>query len=95
MVNVCSCNHGCASVPLPRSKLRPGTRVPVTKGPLEAKELLVIETNDATGTRVLALSDRGVDHPCALPTERALMGYLCEEKKSGPVPANACAKGCD
>jgi hypothetical protein len=95
MVNVCSCNLGCASVPLSKSQVKVGAKTRVTKGALEGKDVQVIETVDATGTRVLALSDREPNHPCSLGIERSGLAYLCETSKSGPVPAKACANGCD
>jgi hypothetical protein len=95
MVNVCDCNLGCASVALSRAQLRPGVRTRVTKGALEKREVKVVEVVDASGTRVLALTDLDHDHACSLPVERRLLGYGCEASKSGPVPAKACATGCD
>src|SRR5688572_20886735 len=71
MVSVCSCNLGCASVPLSKSQLKAGAKTRVTKGALEGKDVLVIETVDATGARVLALSDREPNHPCSLTVERS------------------------
>jgi hypothetical protein len=95
MVNVCSCNLGCATIRLPPGQLREGTRTRVVSGPLTGQEVKIVEVVDASGARVLALTDLDHDHACSLPSSRALVGYGCEAKKSGPVPAKACARGCD
>jgi hypothetical protein len=95
MVNVCSCNLGCAQIPVSRAALREGTRTRVVRGALKGQEVKVVEVVDAAGKRVLALTDLDHDHACSLPVDRALLGYGCASDKSGPVPAKACAKGCD
>ncbi len=95
MVNVCSCNLGCASVPLAPAQVRVGARTHVTKGALAGSEVKVVEMVDATGARVLALTDLDHDHACSLDVARAGLGYGCEATKAGPIPAKACAKGCD
>ncbi len=95
MVNVCSCNLGCATVRLPRSQISEGTRTRVVSGPLTGQEVKIVEVVDASGTRVPALTDLDHDHACSLPSDRAVLGYGCEAKNSGPEPVKACARGCD
>lgn len=95
MVNVCDCNLGCAAIRLPRSQIVEGTHTHVVRGPLEGQEVKIVEVADASGARVLALTDLAHDHACALPSARALVGYGCAASDFGPVPAKACARGCD
>lgn len=92
MVNVCSCNLGCAAVRL--QELKVGSRAKSESGALVGQELKVVEMTDVTGTKVLALTDLTHDHACSLPVERSLAGYACAKADSGPIPAKACAKGC-
>lgn len=95
MVNVCECNLGCAAIRLPPSQVTAGTRTRVETGALAGEEVKIVEVVDASGAKVLALTDLHHDHACSLSTERALVGYACDAKKSGPVPAKACTGGCD
>ena len=94
MVNVCSCNLGCAAIRVPPSELKVGTHAKSESGALAGEELKIVEMTDVTGTKVLALTDLKHDHACALPVERSLAGYACAKADSGPIPAKACAKGC-
>lgn len=95
MVNVCSCNLGCATIRVPPSQIREGTRTRVVSGPLTGQEVKIVQVVDASGASVLALTDLDHDFACSLPSNRMLVGYGCAANKSGPVPANACARGCD
>ena len=96
MVNVCSCNLGCASIPVAMSALREGTRAKVVSGPLRGEEVKVVRVVDAAGASVLALTDLKHDYECSRSaTEWSLVGYRCAAKNSGPVPAKACANGCE
>jgi len=96
MINVCDCNLGCAKVPLAGPALVAGAQATVEKGPLVGETVKVIQTTDKAGASVLALTDLKHDHACeAATSSKALLGYACEASKSGPVPAKACAKGCD
>lgn len=94
MVNVCSCNLGCAAIRVPASALKVGTHAKSESGALAGEELKIVEMTDVTGTKVLALTDLTHDHACSLPVERSLAGYGCAKADSGPIPAKACAKGC-
>lgn len=94
MVNVCSCNLGCAAIRVPADALKVGTHAKSESGALAGEELKIVEMTDVTGTKVLALTDLKHDHACALPVERSLAGYACAKADSGPIPAKACAKGC-
>lgn len=94
MVNVCSCNLGCAAIRVPTAELKVGTHAKSESGALAGEELKIVEMTDVTGTKVLALTDLKHDHACALPVERSLAGYACAKADSGPIPAKACAKGC-
>ncbi|MBX3188630.1 MAG: hypothetical protein KF819_16555 [Labilithrix sp.] len=95
MVNVCNCNLGCAAIRVEPTMVREGTRAKVVSGALEGQEVKIVRVVDAAGASVLALTDLDHDFACSLAAERAVMGYACEAKKSGPVPAKACAAGCD
>jgi glucose/arabinose dehydrogenase len=95
MVNVCDCNLGCAAIRVPPAMVREGTHAKVESGALAGKEVKIVKVVDASGATVLALTDLDHDHACSIAAERAFVGYACEAKKSGPVPAKACAKGCD
>lgn len=95
MVNVCSCNLGCASIQVAKSMLREGTTTKVVTGPLQGEEVKIVKVVDSAGASVLALTDRLHDNVCGLPANKILVGYVCARKDSGPVPAKACAKGCD
>jgi hypothetical protein len=96
MLNVCSCNLGCTSIRVTRADLREGTRTKALSGPLAGQTLKIVRVSDASGASVLALTDLDHDHACSLsPADRTLMGYGCDAKSSGPVPAKACARGCD
>jgi hypothetical protein len=95
MVNVCDCNLGCAAIRLPRAQLVEGTHTRVLRGPLEGQEVKIVEVTDGSGARVLALTDLAHDQACSLPSTRALVGYGCAASDFGPVPAKACARGCD
>jgi hypothetical protein len=96
MVNVCGCNLGCALIKT-GAPAQEGMQAKVEKGPLQGETVKVVQVVDATGAKVLALTDLKHDHACEAPPgkERALLGYACQSDKSGPVPAKACAKGCD
>lgn len=74
-----------------------GMRATVEKGALQGETVKVVEVVDAAGAKVLALTDLKHDFACEAPSgrDRALLGYACQSDKTGPVPAKACAKGCD
>lgn len=95
MANVCDCNLGCAAILVEPSMVREGTRTRVVSGALAGTEVKIVRVVDAAGASVLALTDLDHDHACSLAAEKVTMGYGCESKKSGPVPAKACAAGCD
>ena len=94
MTHICGCNLGCARVA--SAGLREGGKVTAQTGPYAGKEMMVLKETDAAGKDLLTLSDRERNMPCEMPREsKSLMGFLCAAKDSGPVPVNACAKGCD
>lgn len=96
MTHICGCNLGCTRVPLDAATLHEGMRATAQSGPYKGKELTVTKEADATGASVFSLSDRERTSPCELSREtRSLMGFACAAKDSGPVPARACASGCD
>jgi hypothetical protein len=95
MVNVCSCNLGCALIKT-SGPAAEGMQAKVEKGALQGETVKVVQMSDASGAKVLALTDLKHDHACETSAkERALLGYACQSDKSGPPPAKACAKGCD
>lgn len=94
MTHICGCNLGCARVDA--ANVHEGSKVTAQTGPYAGKELMVLKETDAAGAGVLTLSDRERNMPCEAPREsKSLMGFACAAKDSGPVPVNACAKGCD
>ena len=94
MTHVCGCNRGCARVPVPESALHEGLRTTAESGPYAGRDMLVVNETDAVGKMVFALSDRDPSHACERATRdaRTLVGFVCESKDNGPVPAKACAE---
>jgi hypothetical protein len=83
MVNVCSCNLGCAKIRVPRSQLNEGTRTRVVSGPLAGQEVKIVEVVDASGTRLLALTDLNHDHACSLPSDRGFSAMPARQRRAG------------
>jgi hypothetical protein len=98
MWHTCGCNVGCAGVRVAPGDLREGKRVTVVSGVQKGKDATVVRRDAQDGTRVLALDYEGDDVPRGCENERRsanLLGFACQASKSGPVPVNACASGCE
>ena len=96
MTHICGCNLGCTRMPLDPASLNEGASGIAETGPYAGKELKVVKEADTTGGLIFALADRDHDHSCERnPETLYLLAFACAAKDSGPVPANACAKGCE
>jgi hypothetical protein len=97
MTHICGCNLGCAKIPVDAATIREGMRVTAQSGPYAGKPMIVTKEVDTGGREVFALSDRDRAHSCerASPESKSLMGFACSTKDGGPVPARACAGGCE
>ena len=97
MTYICGCNVGCARIPVAAAALREGIRATAQTGSRAGKQLIVTKEVDSTGASVFALSDRDHSATCELEMKqsKSLLGFVCAETNSGPVPAHACAAGCD
>ena len=95
MARVCGCNLGCTRVSIAAADLRDGMKTTARSGPLEGSAVNVLQDTDARGASIFTVSDRVRNSVCLGPAERANNAYLCATASSGPVPANACASGCN
>jgi hypothetical protein len=93
----CGCNLGCAGVAVPRAELHEGMRVRVISGHGRGAEAEVVSPIRIDGGRALALDTVQPEGWLICGGSRAAvpMGFLCDGDRSGPVPMDACADGCD
>lgn len=96
MWQVCGCNEGCVGVNVTSLPPAVGTPVTVAVGARSGQAAFIDKSKDRSGREVLVVTsqDPTAPHACENEHKRNALAYACESSKSGPVPVDACARGC-
>lgn len=93
MLYECGCNASCVTIDRPRSALEDGLPVNVLSGSLKGTKAFVAKKKTETGGDVFTVQRDDPSTPgvraCDAGAAKALVGYLCATKDSGPP--RACA----